>query len=596
MQEAAGYLTRLCETRPHIFIDNPYIPRTTVDPNTGDSSVTIHPVVAKVRLIEADLNGYLIGRRAEIRGAFLALASRQHAFYLGPPGSAKSYLASEVCRRIRGDQGSFFMIELNPFILREEIFGPISLREMRERDSLARKYKGFLPSASVAQLDELWKAPPALLNTLLRILNEREFRNDTEVIRSPLITAFATSNELPPTDRSLDALYDRILLRYEVDPLQRIEDRLQASLLRLSKRAFEAECISIAADLRNVRERKLAEAEIDLAARSGVRLVAAKDKLRASYGDKLRVEVDRISALPAEDQEFANRKMRDEVRRDLLGEVGAITDDESARLESERKSLFAHSRADGLPDSIHHADSWIIDTHGEYFSDEASIRGIADESGMPALDECDTPDVRELLKRVAKWAVKHNYVANYRGFIDQRDLDTLYGLVLSVTFPDEVTAAFYRILDHLKGLRSVRRETDLRLVIAAHAVLENRRVASIEDLAVMKHVLWDRREDRPDVNEAVNKETVELERELEALKLTVAAWEHESDQLDIDYATLSDKQSQREHEISRYKMVLDAHPENADLKALLAKAEQLWHDYKTSILGKNMGADNDPFV
>jgi hypothetical protein len=167
---------------------------------------------------------------------------------------------------------------------------------------------------------------------------------------------------------------------------------------------------------------------------------------------------------------------------------------------------------------------------------------------------------------------------------------------LTVTFPEEVEAAFYRILDKLPNVRSVRRETDLRLVIAAQAVLEGRSVAAIEDLSVMKHVLWDRREEQRTVNEYVNNETIELEHELEALKQTIAAWEHQgTEELDVDYNTYRDKMAQREHELDRYKTVLEAHPENAEMAALLAHAEQLYSDYQVAIVGR-LNSDVDPLA
>ena len=731
-----------------------------MDSSASSASVAQHPVVAKVRAIEDDLNSYLIARRAEIRGAFLALAAQQHVFYLGNPGSGKcltgdtllvdadsglrltiaeavsrvsrgeglrvlaldehtwkivsrrvvaatqndpqpvfelrtklgrriqasanhpfrtlngwrrladleadvqiatiisrsgrktpglmadltssqiladlaesdvywdeiksiepagseitydlqveddnfiandlvvhnSYLVSEVCRRIRGDENTFFPIEFNSFILREEIFGPISLRQMRENDSLARKYLGFLPSASVAQLDELWKAPPSLLNTLLRILNEREFRNDTEMIRSPLITAFATSNELPPTDRSLDALYDRILLRYESAPLKQTDDRKRASRLRLAKRAFEVEISSAADDLAAVRARKLAEADAVLVAASAARQAESEGQLRVLYSARLHSEEERVAKLPPEDSEYERRRVRDTLRREVAGEVAAVRDEEANRLARERADLVARSAADGLPKAVHHADSWLINNFGEYFSDEALIRGITDEGSMPALGIYDAADTRDLLRRVARWCAKHSYVANYNKFLTRRDLDTLYGLVLGVTFPAEVEAAFYRILDSLPSVRSVRRETDLRLVIAAQAVLEGRTSASVEDLAVMKHVLWDRRDDQKTVNEAVNKETIALERELEALGQTISSWEHAlTDELDIDYSTYSSKLAQREHELNRYKAVLEAHPNSPELKAMLARAEKLYHDYELAVMGRTGAANLNPF-
>ena len=112
---------------------------------------TLHPVVAKVRSIEIEMGRYLVGRTSEIHGSLLALAARQHVFLLSSPGAAKSLLASEIARRIRG--AHYFKIQMNAFTLRDEIFGPISLAALRERDALERKYTGYLPSAEIAQLD-----------------------------------------------------------------------------------------------------------------------------------------------------------------------------------------------------------------------------------------------------------------------------------------------------------------------------------------------------------------------------------------------------------------------------------------------------------
>jgi MoxR-like ATPase len=194
--------------------------------------------VRKIRDVESELNEYLIGREAELHGALLGLVAKAHVFLLSAPGAGKSYLASEVCRRVNG--ALFVRIDLHAFTLRDELFGPVSLRAMRERDALERKFTGYLPSAHIAQLDEIWKCPPATLNTLLTILHEREFRNDDAVLRAPLLSALVTSNELPPADRSLDALYDRILLRYAVAPLNDVALRKQASSFSVKMRAFES--------------------------------------------------------------------------------------------------------------------------------------------------------------------------------------------------------------------------------------------------------------------------------------------------------------------------------------------------------------------
>jgi len=62
-------------------------------------------------------------------------------------------------------------------------------RTMRAPDGApaARQTEGYLPAASVAFIDEVFKANSAILNTLLTILNERLFDNGADRVRVPLI-------------------------------------------------------------------------------------------------------------------------------------------------------------------------------------------------------------------------------------------------------------------------------------------------------------------------------------------------------------------------------------------------------------------------
>ena len=101
----------------------------------------------------------------------------------------------------------------------DEIFGPLSLRAL-ENDQYVRCIEGFLPTATVAFLDEIFKANSAILNTLLTILNERQFDNGagSKRVDCPLKCVIGASNELPESDE-LDALLDRFLLRAQVSPV-----------------------------------------------------------------------------------------------------------------------------------------------------------------------------------------------------------------------------------------------------------------------------------------------------------------------------------------------------------------------------------------
>lgn len=171
--------------------------------------------------IKQEFSGYFKERDAEINGSLLALLSGEHVLLLGPPGTAKTLLASKICETIEG--GNFFHYLLTRFSTPEEVFGPLSLKAL-ERDEFSRRVEGYLPTAHIALLDEIFKANSSILNSMLTVLNERKYHNGKELIEVPLFTVFGASNELPEEDESLEALYDRFLFRYRVDYIQHEEN------------------------------------------------------------------------------------------------------------------------------------------------------------------------------------------------------------------------------------------------------------------------------------------------------------------------------------------------------------------------------------
>ena len=168
----------------------------------------------QVNQLRVDLVAQFPERSNVIDGTLAAVLANEHVLLIGPPGTAKSALVRSIAQAF---DRSYFERLLTKFSTPEELFGPISLKAL-EQDRFVRVTTGKLPEAEFGFVDEIFKSNSAVLNSLLSIVNERVFHNDGAPITCPLVTLFGASNELPD-GRELEALFDRFLLRFDVQYL-----------------------------------------------------------------------------------------------------------------------------------------------------------------------------------------------------------------------------------------------------------------------------------------------------------------------------------------------------------------------------------------
>lgn len=178
----------------------------------------------KLRITQllGQLNERVFGKEHVVALSLLSAVAGESIFLLGPPGVAKSMVARRL--KLAFHHAESFEYLMSRFSTPDELFGPVSISKLKEGDTYERVTAGYLPSATVVFLDEIWKAGPAIQNTLLTIVNEKTFRNGQSVVRVPLKGLVAASNELPAVGQGLEALWDRFLLRVLVTGVEDLSD------------------------------------------------------------------------------------------------------------------------------------------------------------------------------------------------------------------------------------------------------------------------------------------------------------------------------------------------------------------------------------
>ena len=173
------------------------------------------------------LNGLCKGlyeREESVKLALLSAVAGESIFLLGPPGVGKSLIARRL--KFAFKDGISFEYLMSKFSTPDEIFGPVSIKKLKEEDKYERLTERYLPGANIVFLDEIWKAGPAIQNALLTILNEKVYRNGGEDMQVNIRGIITASNELPPRNSSLDPIWDRFLIRLEVGNIRQFRNFL----------------------------------------------------------------------------------------------------------------------------------------------------------------------------------------------------------------------------------------------------------------------------------------------------------------------------------------------------------------------------------
>lgn len=177
------------------------------------------PTQSKIMDFKQALVESCVGRESEVELVLAGLLAQEHVLFVGPPGTGKSMLADNVALGIGGNS---YTVLLSPTTEVDEIMGPLSLAAMKQ-DRRERVVDGTLCTADIGVVDEVWKGNSAVINSMLKLMNERKYKQGTQWVDAPLRCLIGASNEWPIGEKyeGLGAAFDRFLFRKEVLPVSR---------------------------------------------------------------------------------------------------------------------------------------------------------------------------------------------------------------------------------------------------------------------------------------------------------------------------------------------------------------------------------------
>lgn len=157
----------------------------------------------------------LVGRRTEMHITQIALAAKLHILLYGPPGVAKSMTVDGILKHL--PDVSQFKTQAYKASPPEQFLGPLSIKGMAE-DRFERILTNRLADCDVAFIDELSRAPRAVLPAFQGMMVEREFDGGNGMQHVPLMSLIGAVNHLLEDDAELAAFFDRFTLKLIVSP------------------------------------------------------------------------------------------------------------------------------------------------------------------------------------------------------------------------------------------------------------------------------------------------------------------------------------------------------------------------------------------
>ncbi len=180
--------------------------------------VDVPTLIQNINALGDEIKCQLVAMDEEVDLVLTALIAGETVFFLSLPGAAKTTLARLIAQ---GIDGNFFRKNLTADTSRNDIFGPLDPEKIK-RGQWGRKLAG-LATATVANVDEVFRASGPVLDMLLEALEEHTLAEPDTIHELPLVLGISASNELVNATIH-NAFWDRLIIRKEVSYPTRAED------------------------------------------------------------------------------------------------------------------------------------------------------------------------------------------------------------------------------------------------------------------------------------------------------------------------------------------------------------------------------------
>ncbi len=218
--------------------------------NKDPALASVEEAKARIENVRQILYRTIIGHEEAVDAAILTLISKEHMVLIGPPGTAKTMLATSISRLLSARHYMYLMTKFTAF---DELFGPIDILALT-RGELRRKWSAIV-EADIIFLDEIFKASSAILNALLSLMQERVVYDPISgyAVETRLWSLIAASNEVP-SDEELQALYDRFAVRVFVQYLNDDAKLLSALMARWQSNDAATQPLASMEDVKTLHE------------------------------------------------------------------------------------------------------------------------------------------------------------------------------------------------------------------------------------------------------------------------------------------------------------------------------------------------------